>query len=77
MRYITLLLMGEIDRSILIKLESDKDWEKFGSLLCLAEEEKRFIFLYKKVLGLEITGGEFLRMSQTERKELYDRVSSL
>lgn len=61
----------------LIKLESDKDWEKFGSLLCLTEEEKRFVFLCNQFLGLELTTGEFLRMSSTDRQKLYDQVTEL
>ena len=73
----------------LIKLEKNKDWEKFISSLpliyplspplplSLTEEEKRFLLLANQVLGLELTEGEFLRMSSADRQGIYDQINGL
>jgi hypothetical protein len=61
----------------LIKLESNENLKKYLSLICLTEEEKKFILLCKQVLGLEITGEEFLEMSSIDRQGLYDLINGL
>ena len=61
----------------LIKLESNENLKKYLSLICLTEEEKKFILLCNQVLGLEITGEEFLEMSSIDRQGLYDLINGL
>ena len=56
------------------KDEETKEKEKLVWLLCLSDQEKRFLFLCNTVLGLGLTEEKFLKMSETDKKALRDRI---
>ena len=56
------------------KDQETKEKERLVYLLLLSEQEKRFILLCNTVLGLGLTEGKFLGMSEVDKKNLRDRI---